>query len=213
MPDAAERRDAAYSITLTDGATTRTREAAAVDLAPVQELHRRCSPGSRALRYHSGRSGISCAEWRQLADPERGTTLVTTPAEQENHIIAVTNVMHTEQQGVGELAILVEDAWQARGLGTALAEHAAAVARDEGHHTLTASVVAGNEPMLHVLEHLNAQPADATGSVIDLHIPLYPGAAEASARSDGVRSAPPQTEGSTTKAHLGGASSRRRRAE
>lgn len=171
MPDAG-RRDATHSITLTDGSAIRTREAAAADLAPVQELHRRCSLGSRALRYHAGKSGLSPAEWRQLSSPERGTTLVTTPAERTDHIIAMTNVMRTDQQGVGELAILVEDAWQARGLGTALAHHAAAVARGEGHHTLAAAVAASNKPMLHILEKLDATPVDATGSVLDLRIPL-----------------------------------------
>lgn len=171
MPDAS-RRDGAHSITLPDGAATRTREAAPVDLVPVQELHRRCSPGSRALRYHAGKSGLSPAEWRQLSSPERGTTLVTAPAERADHIIAMTNVMRTDQQGVGELAILVEDAWQARGLGTALAEHAANVARQEGHHALAAAVAASNMPMLHVLEKLDATPIDAAGSVLALRILL-----------------------------------------
>ncbi|MBV7694409.1 GNAT family N-acetyltransferase [Streptomyces sp. TRM70350] len=171
MPDAG-CRDATHSITLTDGTATRTREATPVDLGPVQQLHRRCSPGSRALRYHAGKSQLSAAEWRHLSNPESGTTLVTTPAERADHVIAMTNVMRTDRQGVGELAILVEDAWQAKGLGTALAEHAATVARREGHHTLTAAVAASNKPMLHVLQRLHATPADATGPILDLRIPL-----------------------------------------
>ncbi|MEU6589941.1 GNAT family N-acetyltransferase [Streptomyces sp. NPDC046881] len=171
MSDAG-RRDAAQSITLPDGTAIRTRAAAPADLVPVQELHRRCSPDSRALRYHAGKSGLSPAEWRQLSAPERGTTLVTTPAERTDHIIAMTNVMRTDQRGVGELAILVEDAWQARGLGTALAEHAATVARREGHHELAAAVAASNKPMLHVLEKLDATLVDATGPVLDIRIPL-----------------------------------------
>ncbi|MEU2062400.1 GNAT family N-acetyltransferase [Streptomyces sp. NPDC013455] len=171
MPDAG-RRDAAYSITLTDGTATRTREAAPVDLVPVQEMHRRCSPVTRALRYHAGKSGLTAAEWRHLSSPERGTTLVTTPAGRTDHIIAMTNVMHTDQQGVGELAILVEDAWQTNGLGTALAEHAATVARRVGHHALAATVAAGNMPMLHVLEKLDATPVESTGPVLDLVIVL-----------------------------------------
>ncbi|WP_251091447.1 GNAT family N-acetyltransferase [Streptomyces sp. Caat 7-52] len=171
MPDAG-RRDGEYSVTLTDGTATRTRKAAPEDLVPVQELHRRCSPGSRALRYHAGQCGLSPAEWRQLSSPEHGTTLVTAPTGRTDHIIAMTNVMRTDQQGLGELGILVEDAWQARGLGTALAEHAATVARREGHHALAAVVAASNKPMLHVLEKLDARPVGATGSVLDLRIVL-----------------------------------------
>lgn len=171
MPDAGARRTA-HPITLTDGTSTRTREVTPDDLGPVQALHRRCSPGSRALRYHSGKPELSAAGWRLLTDPERGTTLVTTTAQRMDHIIAMTNVMRTDRQGVGELAVLIEDAWQSKGLGTALAAHAADVARRDGHHTLTAAVAAGNAPMLHVLERLDAPPAHACGPVLDIHIPL-----------------------------------------
>ncbi|MFD0336887.1 GNAT family N-acetyltransferase [Streptomyces erythrogriseus] len=84
---------------------------------------------------------------------------MTTPAERTEHIIAMTNVMRTGQRGVGELAILIEDTWQARGLGTALAEHATTVARRDGHHALAATVTASNKPMLHLLKKLNASPS------------------------------------------------------
>ncbi|MGW2645894.1 N-acetyltransferase family protein [Streptomyces sp. NPDC001393] len=107
-----------------------------------------------------------------MSSPERGITLVTAPAERRDHIIAMTNVMRTDQQGVGELVILVEDAWQARGLGTALAEHAATVARREGHHAPAAVLAASNGSMLHVLEKLDARPVGATGAVLDLRILL-----------------------------------------
>lgn len=171
MPDAGHG-GTAYPITLTDGTTTRTREVTPADLGPIQALHRRCSPGSRALRYHTGKPELSPAGWRLLSDPERGTTLVTTTASRTDRIIAMTNVMRTDRQGVGELGLLVEDEWQCKGLGTALTAHAAEVARRDGHHTLTAAVAAVNTPMLHVLENLDASPAGPSGAVLDLHIPL-----------------------------------------
>ncbi|MBT2389775.1 GNAT family N-acetyltransferase [Streptomyces sp. ISL-1] len=171
MPDAGPQ-GTAHPITLTDGTTTRTREVTPADLGPIQALHRRCSPVSRALRYHAGKPELSPAGWRLLSDPERGTTLVTTTAQRTDRIIAMTNVMRTDQQGVGELAVLVEDEWQSKGLGTALAVHAADVARRAGHHTLTATVAVANTPMLHVLESLDAPPTRATGPVLDIHIPI-----------------------------------------
>ncbi|MFF3327392.1 GNAT family N-acetyltransferase [Streptomyces sp. NPDC002889] len=170
MPDAGHL--GTHPITLTDGTPTRTREVTPADLGPVQALHRRCSPISRALRYHAGKAELSSAGWRVLSDPKRGTTLVTTTAECTDRIIAMTNVMRTDQQGVGELAVLIEDEWQSKGLGTALAAHAAHVARRAGHHTLTAAVATVNAPMLHVLEALDAPPVLATGPVVDIHIPL-----------------------------------------
>lgn len=163
---------AAHPITLTDGTTTRTRRATPADLDAIQTLHRRCSASSRTLRYHAGKPELSAAGWRLLSDPQRGTTLVTTTAQRVDRIIAMTNIMRTDHQGVGELAMLVEDAWQSKGLGTALAAHAADVARWAGHHTLTAAVGAANTPMLHVLESLDAPPTRAAGPVLDIHIPL-----------------------------------------
>ncbi|MFG2758887.1 GNAT family N-acetyltransferase [Streptomyces wuyuanensis] len=171
MPESGTTRTG-HRITLTDGTPTRTREAIPADLGPVQALHRRCSPGSRAMRYHAGTPGLSAAGWRLLCDPERGTTLVTTTAQATDRIIAMTNVMRTDQLGVGEFAVLIEDAWQSKGLGTALAAHAADVARRDGHHTLTAAVAAANVPMLHVLENLDAPPVRAAGPVLDIEIPL-----------------------------------------
>ncbi|MEU2156389.1 GNAT family N-acetyltransferase [Streptomyces sp. NPDC019396] len=166
-------RGTGHPITLTDGTTTRTREMTPADLAPVQALHRRCSPDSRARRYHTGKPELSRAGWRLLCDPRRGTTLVTTAGRHADHIIAMTNVMRTDRQGVGELAVLIEDTWQFKGLGTALAAHAAEIARSQGHHTLTATVAVDNTPMLHVLESLDAPPALASdGPVIDVRIPL-----------------------------------------
>ncbi|TQK50144.1 acetyltransferase (GNAT) family protein [Streptomyces sp. SLBN-118] len=171
MPDAGPL-GTAHPITLTDGTATRTREVTPDDLGPVQALHRRCSRGSRALRYHAGKPQLSWAGWRLLSDPERGTTLVTTTAERRDHIIAMTNVMRTDRPGVGELAVLVEDEWQSKGLGTALAAHAADVARRAGHHTLTAAVAAVNTPMLHVLKRLVMRPIRTPGPVLDVDIPL-----------------------------------------
>ncbi|MGW7367697.1 N-acetyltransferase family protein [Streptomyces sp. NPDC054841] len=171
MPDAGAG-GTGHPITLIDGTTTRTREVTPADLGPIQELHRRCSSSSRALRYHTGKPELSRAGWRVLSDPERGTTLVTTTAQHTDRIIAMTNVMRTDQQGVGELAVLIEDAWQFKGLGTGLAAHAADVARRDGHHTLTAAVVASNTPMLHVLESLDAPPTRVGGPVLDINIPL-----------------------------------------
>lgn len=98
MPDAGSP-GIAHPITLNDGTTTRTREVTAADLGPIQALHRRCSPISRALRYHAGKPQLTTAGWRVLSDPQRGTTLVTTTEQHTDRIIAMTNVMRTDEQG------------------------------------------------------------------------------------------------------------------
>jgi GNAT superfamily N-acetyltransferase len=54
--------------------------------------------------------------------------------------------------GVGELAFVVEDAYQKQGIGSALMRHLIAIARKAGLDKLHAEMPPGNEPMLKVFE-------------------------------------------------------------
>jgi GNAT superfamily N-acetyltransferase len=53
------------------------------------------------------------------------------------HLVGVANLISNDD-GTGEAALLVEDAWQRRGLGTALLRRLVAVARDRRLQALTA---------------------------------------------------------------------------
>ncbi|WP_308408782.1 GNAT family N-acetyltransferase [Streptomyces sp. AC627_RSS907] len=152
---------------LRDGATTRTRLAATGDLPSVNALHARCSRQSLVLRYLSGRRRLSAAEWRVLTSPAAGLTWVTHPADEPDRVIAVTHVLHTERTpglppdrdagpGPAELALLVDDVWQCRGLGSALTRQAVTVARQQGHSELHALVLADNRPALALARSLGA---------------------------------------------------------
>lgn len=150
---------AGWTSVLRDGATTRTRLAAIGDLSSVNALHARCSQQSLVLRYLTGRQGLSAAEWRVLTSPAASVTWVTHPADEPGRVIAVTHVLHTEraaepfpvrdaEPGPAELALLIEDVWQNRGLGSALTRQAVIVARQRGHSELHALVLADNRPAL-----------------------------------------------------------------
>jgi GNAT superfamily N-acetyltransferase len=151
---------------LRDGATTRTRLAATGDLPSVNALHARCSPQSLVLRYLTGRRHLSAAEWRTLVAPPAGLTWVTHPADEPDRVIAVTHVLHIGTPGLGrareagpgpaELALLVDDIWQNRGLGAALTRQAVTVARQRGHSELHALVLADNRPALALARSLGA---------------------------------------------------------
>jgi GNAT superfamily N-acetyltransferase len=56
---------------------------------------------------------------------------------------------------VAEVAVTVIDDWQGRGLGTLLLEVLSARAREEGISTFSALMLAGNEEMMDLLEHLD----------------------------------------------------------
>lgn len=71
-----------------------------------------------------------------------------------------------DEPGTAEMAITVIDAYQGRGLGTLLTAAVAAVAAERGITTLSAEVLAVNEPMRGVLRSFGAEmqshPDDAT---------------------------------------------------
>ncbi|MDH4279614.1 MAG: GNAT family N-acetyltransferase [Acidimicrobiia bacterium] len=61
-----------------------------------------------------------------------------------------------DEPGTAELAVTVIDAYQGRGLGTLLTAALAAVVAEQGITTLSAEVLAVNEPMLGVLRSFGA---------------------------------------------------------
>ncbi|WP_395575079.1 GNAT family N-acetyltransferase [Streptomyces sp. BK79] len=158
---------AEWTTRLRNGATTRTRLATIGDLPSVNALHTRSSRRSLTLRYLTGRQCLSAAEWRALTAPSAGLTWVTHPAGDPGRVIAVTHVLHTDRtpgfhpargadHGPAELALLIDDAWQARGLGSVLARRAVAIARQRGHNELHALVLSENRPALALARVLGA---------------------------------------------------------
>jgi GNAT superfamily N-acetyltransferase len=145
-------------------------------------LHARCSRQSLILRYLTGRRRLSAVEWRALAAPSAGLTWVTHPADDPARVIAVTHVLRTERtpgpspardagRGPAELALLVDDAWQSRGLGSALAGQAVTVARQHGHSELHALVLSDNRPAL-ALAHLLGAAVTSQGGQCAVTLPL-----------------------------------------
>ncbi len=63
-------------------------------------------------------------------------------------IIGVGRYEPTEEEGVAELAFVVQDGWQGRGIGTLLFERILAAAEDRGIRRFRADVLAGNRRML-----------------------------------------------------------------
>lgn len=63
------------------------------------------------------------------------------------------------QPGQAELAFVVIDAWQGRGIGSILMRHLIGLARDAGLHELTAEVLPENASMLRVFGKAGFKPA------------------------------------------------------
>jgi GNAT superfamily N-acetyltransferase len=106
------------------------RQSTPWDLAAVAQLHARCSPRSLLDRYRSGgRAPAGIAIDRGLRNP-----LGVVAVARDGSVVATASVERDPRHSplCAELAVLVEDAWQRRGLGSALAAHVAGVAQVAG---------------------------------------------------------------------------------
>ncbi|WTH58107.1 GNAT family N-acetyltransferase [Streptomyces sp. NBC_01547] len=81
----------------------------------------------------------------------------------------------SRQPGVFDLGLQVADAHQRRGIGLALAQHAAAHARSRGAHTLSVYAEASNLPMIGLLWRLGHPTEFREGAHLEARVPL-PGA-------------------------------------
>ena len=73
-----------------------------------------------------------------------------------------------------EMAFVVLDAWQGRGLGTRLGEHLVARARASGLAALTGSTFATNTSAKALLKHLGFLPKGISAGVADYELALAP---------------------------------------
>jgi methylglyoxal synthase/L-amino acid N-acyltransferase YncA len=148
-----------WRVVLVDGTEVIVRPAAPDDLDRVVELHGRCSMTTRLRRYLGGSRTPSEATLGRMLAPANGHTLVV-----ENgggRIVAMASLMWTVNDGeVGtcELAVLVEDAWQQRRLGTLLTRRLLGVAERAGMARVQAVVHASNAAMIRIVTALCAEP-------------------------------------------------------
>jgi methylglyoxal synthase len=132
---------------LSDGREVAIRSARVEDIEAIVALHSRCSLTSRLRRYLAGTSCPPTTTLTRLLSPEAGHTLVA--EDPTGRIVAMANLMWTDDSP--ELALLVEDGWQGRRLGTVLARHLVDIAERSGAQTVTAVIHAGNTPMIRLM--------------------------------------------------------------
>lgn len=165
-------------IPLDDGVTVRGRPVGHDDEGAVRALHHRCSPDTRRGRYFLARRDLTTRMWRAFCDPARGLTLVVeadaadADGPDEAPVIALGHLLYTPDPGVAELALMVEDAWQGRGVGTALAQWLIELARDRGVAVVHASVLADNLRMRELLNRLGAAVGTGDRLVLEARIPV-----------------------------------------
>ncbi|WP_083958285.1 GNAT family N-acetyltransferase [Herbidospora mongoliensis] len=154
-----------------DGTDLVTRPMTLEDAQGIRDMHERCSPETLRLRYFGPLPRLSDAVMRMFTNPERGITLVTHLEGEPRQVVAMTNLMDLEP-GEAEVALLVEDGWQGRGLGGVLMRYALALAPSRRAQVITASVYASNARMLSILKSAGAEQPSMTGLILDVRLPL-----------------------------------------
>ncbi|WP_369938477.1 GNAT family N-acetyltransferase [Plantactinospora sp. BB1] len=173
---AAVARQAADRVTLVlpDGAELAVRPAVGDDLPAVLEMHRRCSARSLGQRYPA-RGSVSAQRLARLLAPARGVTLLAWAGGGDGRPERVVAMANLAAEGMlAELALLVEDDWQRRGLGGALLRRLVGYGTRAGYAALLAHTSAENVPMLRLLDRLHRpETVDRDGDLLTVTVPLH----------------------------------------
>ena len=146
--------------TLRDGTVVLLRPIHPDDAPRLRALHVRLSPESRYFRFFSARAELPPEEAQALATVDYQTRMafVALPlgAAPETIIgVARYGVSDLGNPNQAEAAIVVEDAYQRRGLGNALLARLVEYARQRGVEYLIANVDSMNTNMLKLIQRAN----------------------------------------------------------
>jgi RimJ/RimL family protein N-acetyltransferase len=136
---------------LQDGSVVSLREIEPSDAPALVRFHGRLSPESIRMRYFSAHPHLSAIETARLTTVDHRDRQAFVAAV-DDEIVGVGRYERTTADSA-EVAFVIEDAWQGRGLGKQLLRCLAEHARACGFRRLTASTLAHNRPMLSVFRH------------------------------------------------------------
>jgi GNAT superfamily N-acetyltransferase len=136
-------------VVLSDGATVHLRAIRPDDADALRAFHARLSPESIVLRFFGPHPRLSDAEVERFTHVD-GVDRVALIATRASRLVAVARYDRTPGSDEAEVAFVVVDAFQGRGLGTILLQHLADAARSHGIRYLVADTLSENYRMLNV---------------------------------------------------------------
>ncbi|WP_433532087.1 GNAT family N-acetyltransferase [Micromonospora sp. CA-263727] len=165
----------AVDVLLSDGSTVQLRPIRPTDAPAIVAMHSRFSERTRYLRYFSPYPRIPERDLRRFVNVDHldREAFVVLAADQ---IVAVGRY---ERLGPAspdaEVAFVVEDAYQGRGIGSVLMEHLADAARRVGIVNFVAEVLPANGQMLRVFADFGYQiQRQFADGVVHLSFPIAP---------------------------------------
>ena len=138
----------AADVVLADGRTVRIRPIRPEDDERVLRLYERVSPERMYMRFFSPIPAEFARHTEHLTQVDQHEHVLIV-AELGDELVAMARY-DRQPDGTAEVAFVVDDAHQHRGLGTLLLEHLAAIGRDQGIQRFVATTLPQNWRMLAV---------------------------------------------------------------
>ncbi|AYN43962.1 GNAT family N-acetyltransferase [Streptomyces dangxiongensis] len=136
-------------LTLPEGNDITVRRVDTGDLAAARAMHERCSPRTLGMRYH-GPVGDANRYLTHLLSPRFGRTLAAQTA--SGRIVGLGHLLWDGDET--EVALLIEDDWQQRGIGGELLGRLVALAVEAGCESVYAVTQASNTGMVAAMRGL-----------------------------------------------------------
>ncbi|MFI6335279.1 GNAT family N-acetyltransferase [Streptomyces sp. NPDC050535] len=136
-------------LTLPEGNAISVRRADASDVEAAKAMHERCSPRTLSMRYH-GPVGDADRYLNHLLSPRFGRTLAVQTA--SGRVVGLGHLLWDGDET--EIALLVEDDWQRRGIGAELLGRLVAMAVEASCESVYAVTQASNTGMVAAMRGL-----------------------------------------------------------
>ena len=136
-------------VALREGTVVHVRFRAAPDREALVRFHEGLSPLTQRRRFLAATPHLNSKLLEILFNLE-GADRVALVVEHAGQIVAVGRYSRAAGSPAAEVAFVVDDAWQNRGIGALLLEHLVAIARHHGIERFTAVTQSENTAMLDV---------------------------------------------------------------
>ena len=162
-------------VVLSDGGTAHLRPIRPEDVEQLRALHARLSPQSIYFRFFSPIPKIPEPQLHHLAEVDYRDRFALV-AELDALVVAVVRYdRHKVDPTAAEVAFVVVDDQQRRGLATVMLEHLAAIARSNGIERFDAETLPDNRAMMDVFRHAGFKvTSQFDNGVIEVSFPLAP---------------------------------------
>lgn len=160
-------------VLLGNGSEVELRMATLADGPLVAALHARCTPSTRHDRFVNPSPTLSPGELTELLVGTSGDGVALLALTLDGGHAVGLATLNPDGAGGAALGVVVEDAWQARGVGTALVRRTVELATESGWVKLSAVTHPGNLRITRLLRRSGLRPtARLVDGLLEVHVTL-----------------------------------------